>query len=95
MRTRRLGNSGLQVSTISLGSWLTFGESIDVIATQELIARARDLGVNLFDTADVYANGQAERALGAALAGAPRHEVVIASKCFFPASQLPTGRFRS
>jgi voltage-dependent potassium channel beta subunit len=92
MRTRRLGDSGLQVSVISLGSWLTFGESVDVEATRKLIAHARELGVNLFDTADVYANGQAELALGAALTGVPRHQVVLATKCFFPTSEAPTDR---
>ena len=92
VQTRQLGNSGLQVSVVSLGSWLTFGESVDVAATRELIARARDLGVNFFDTADVYANGQAEFALGAALADVPRHQVVIASKCFFAMSKRPNDR---
>lgn len=92
MRTQRLGSSGLQVSAISLGSWLTFGESVGVGATRELIAHARDLGVNLFDTADVYANGQAELALGAALAGVARNQVVIATKCFFPTSEEANDR---
>lgn len=89
MQTRRLGNSGLQVSTISLGSWLTFGESVDGAATRELVAQAIDLGVSLFDTADVYANGEAERALGGALDPANRQRVVLATKCFFPVSDAP------
>jgi len=92
MKTRRLGDSGLQVSTISLGSWLTVGEVLDVEATRSLVARARELGVTLFETADVYANGQAELALGAALASVPRHHISIATKCFFPMSEHPNDR---
>jgi len=82
----------LQVSAVSLGSWLTFGESVDVAATRELVAQARGLGINLFDSADVYANGEAELALGAALTGMPREHVVIATKCFFPTSEQPNDR---
>ncbi|MCA9511677.1 MAG: aldo/keto reductase family protein [Myxococcota bacterium] len=86
MRTRRLGDSGLSVGVVSLGSWLTFGESVDVAATSALVAQAVERGVDLFDTADVYANGEAERALATALRHVPRHRVVLASKCFFPMS---------
>ena len=89
MRTRPLGNSGLQVSAISLGSWLTFGESVDVDGTSTLVRRAFDLGVTLFDTADVYADGGAELALGKTLHGIPRHRIVLATKCFFPVSDDP------
>jgi len=92
MQSRRLGNSGLQVSTVSIGSWLTFGESVDEAATRELVAQAIDLGVSLFDTADVYANGEAERALGAALGPRQRQQVVLATKCFFPVSDAPNDR---
>jgi len=92
MKTRRLGRSGLQVSEISLGSWLTFGNAVDVSGTVELVHRAFDLGVNLFDTADVYAGGAAEEALGRALRELPRHHVVVASKCFFPMSSVPNDR---
>jgi aryl-alcohol dehydrogenase-like predicted oxidoreductase len=89
---RKLGRSGLSVSEISLGSWLTLGSSVDREATRELVARAFDLGVNLFDTADVYSNGAGEEALGHALRGIPRHYVVIATKCFFPMSERPNDR---
>ena len=58
MRYRRLGRSGLQVSEVSLGSWLTFGSSVDRKATREIVHRAYDLGINLFDTADAYAKGE-------------------------------------
>jgi len=92
MKTRRLGNSGLRVSEISLGSWLTFGNTVDVEGTVDMVQRAYDLGVTLFDTADVYAGGAAEQALGRALSGVPRSYVVVATKCFFPMSQVPTDR---
>jgi voltage-dependent potassium channel beta subunit len=92
MQYRKLGRSGLQVSAISLGSWLTLGSSVDRRATAGIVARAYDLGINFFDTADVYANGDAEEALGAALAAIPRRYLVIASKCFFPMSEHPNDR---
>ena len=92
MEYRNLGRSGLRVSEISLGSWLTLGSSVDAEATREIVHRAYDLGINFFDTADVYANGRAEEVLGAALAAFPRHYVVIASKVFFPMSDRPNDR---
>ena len=92
MELRNLGHSGLQVSEISLGSWLTFGSSVDREATRALVQQAYDLGINLFDTADVYAHGEGEEALGYALQGIPRPYVVIASKCFFPMSEHPNDR---
>lgn len=92
MRTRRLGDSGLCVGVVSLGSWLTFGESVDVDATSTLVQRAFERGVDLFDTADVYANGAAEIALGKALRHVPRQHVVLASKCFFPMSERANDR---
>ena len=63
MKYRRVGRSGLQVSEISLGSWLTLGSSVDQAATNGIVPRAFDLGINLFDTADVYAQGAAENSL--------------------------------
>jgi voltage-dependent potassium channel beta subunit len=92
MEYRKLGRSGLSVSEVSLGSWLTFGSSVDREGTRDLVHRAYDLGINLFDTADVYSNGEAEEALGYALRGIPRPYVVIASKCFFPMSERPNDR---
>jgi len=89
---RNLGRSGLVVSEISLGSWLTFGSSVDREGTKRMVHRAFDLGINLFDTADVYANGAGEEALGYALSGLPRTRAVVASKCFFPMSESPNDR---
>jgi len=80
------------VSEISLGSWLTLGSSVDREGTRELVHRAFDLGIDTFDSADVYANGAGEEALGHALRGIPRPYVVIATKAFFPMSERPNDR---
>ncbi|MBX3464278.1 MAG: aldo/keto reductase family protein [Planctomycetes bacterium] len=92
MLYRPLGASGLKVSVIGLGSWLTIGNAIDQAATANLVAAAFAAGVNLFDTADVYNHGEGERALGAAVRGLPRHRLVLATKCFFPMSDDPNDR---
>jgi len=92
MRTRALGRSGLQVSEVSLGSWLTLGSRVDHTETARLLHQAFDLGVNFFDTTDVYAQGEAELAVGEALTDLPRHHVVLATKCFFPMTEHPNDR---
>jgi voltage-dependent potassium channel beta subunit len=92
MEYRALGRSGLKVSEISLGSWLTFGATVDVAATADVVRAALDAGIDFFDTADVYAAGAAEDALGRALRGRPRHTLVIATKAFFPMSEDPNDR---
>lgn len=89
MQYRKLGRSGLEVSTISLGSWLSFGYKTDEAEAVKLVRRAYDLGVNLFDTANVYANGEAEEVLGKALAPLPRHTYVLATKAYFPIGKGP------
>ncbi|MEB2343865.1 MAG: aldo/keto reductase family protein [Deltaproteobacteria bacterium] len=92
MEHRPLGRSGLRVSEIALGSWLTFGASVDVPGTVEVVHAALDAGIVFFDTADVYAGGAAEEALREALRGLPRHKLVLASKAFFPLSEDPNDR---
>ncbi len=92
MQYRPLGRSGVKVSTISLGSWLTFGHKTDEAETVKCVRRAFDLGVNLFDTANVYAAGRAEEVLGGALAPLPRHEYVLATKAYFPVGPGPNDR---
>jgi voltage-dependent potassium channel beta subunit len=92
MKYRSLGRSGLAVSEISLGSWLTLGSSVDRAATRDIVHAAYDLGINFFDTADAYAHGEGEEALGAALKEFPRPYLVIATKCFFPMSDRPNDR---
>ena len=80
------------MSEVALGSWLTLGSSVDRADTQKIVRRAFDLGINLFDTADVYARGAAELTLREALSGLSRHHVVIATKAFFPMSDRPNDR---
>ncbi len=92
MHYRRLGRSGLKVSEISLGTWVTFGGQVDADRATDLVRAAYDQGVNFFDTADVYAAGQAEVLLGQAIRDLPREALVIASKAFFPSFPGPNGR---
>jgi aryl-alcohol dehydrogenase-like predicted oxidoreductase len=89
---RTLGRSGLRVSEIALGSWLTFGATVDRGDVGKIVGRALDLGVNFFDTADVYAGGAAEESLREALRGVPRQRIVIATKAYFPRSEDPNDR---
>ncbi|NNF06267.1 MAG: aldo/keto reductase family protein [Candidatus Eisenbacteria bacterium] len=81
MQYRRLGRSGLKVSEISLGSWLTIGTSVGEGESKKIIHKAWDMGVNFYDTADVYTQGAAEVVLGKAIADLPRNELVVATKC--------------
>jgi voltage-dependent potassium channel beta subunit len=92
MHYRRLGKSGLKVSEIALGSWITFGNQLDENQSSQLIHSAFDHGVNFFDCADVYAKGLAETMLGKAIQDLPREELVISSKVFQPVSSSPNGR---
>jgi len=92
MHYRRLGHSGLKVSEISLGSWITFGAQITEETAVSLIHAAYDQGINFFDNADMYANGQAEVVLGKAIQDLPREELVISSKVFWPVGKGPNAR---
>ncbi len=92
MHYRRLGRSGLKISEISLGSWITFGSQVDEKSGAELVRAAYDQGVNYFDNADVYANGQAEIIMGKAIRGLPREALVLSSKVFWPSMPGPNGR---
>jgi aryl-alcohol dehydrogenase-like predicted oxidoreductase len=83
MRSRTLGRTGLEVSAISLGSWLTFGSAGEESAIA-CVRRAVELGVNLFDTANVYERGRAEEVLGRALAPFERDRYLVATKVFSP-----------
>jgi aryl-alcohol dehydrogenase-like predicted oxidoreductase len=86
---RKLGGSGLRVSEISLGSWLTYGGSVEDQAAIDCIHRAFELGVNFFDTANVYRRGEAERVVGKALSGIDRDDYVLATKVYFPMGDGP------
>ncbi len=92
MEYRNLGASGLRVSTISLGSWLTYGRSVDDGEASACLARAYESGVNFFDTANVYATGAAEIALSRWIKGVPRSDLVIGTKAFFPMGDGPNDR---
>ncbi|MCX6079465.1 MAG: aldo/keto reductase [Chloroflexi bacterium] len=92
MHYRRLGRSGLKISEISLGAWVTFGSQVDEENSIELIQAAYDAGVNFFDNADIYANGLAETVMGKALKSIPREALVISSKVFWPTMPGPNGR---
>jgi voltage-dependent potassium channel beta subunit len=92
MHYRRLGHSGLKVSEISLGAWVTFGNQISENTAVELIKTAYEHGINFFDNADSYANGQAEKVMGKAIKELPREALVISSKVFWPTMPGPNGR---
>jgi len=92
MHYRRLGRSGLKVSEISLGAWITFGDQIDDKIASDLIHAAYDQGINFFDNADIYANGQAESVMGKAIKDLSRESLVISSKVFWPTMPGPNGR---
>ncbi|PXY21692.1 aldo/keto reductase [Prauserella sp. PE36] len=84
MEFRRLGRSGLSVSEISYGNWLTHGSQVEEEQAQACIKAALDAGITTFDTADVYANTAAESVLGRGLAGQRRESLEILTKVFWP-----------
>ena len=88
MRLRQLGSSDLQVSEISLGSWLTYGGGVGREQAEACVAKAFDAGINFIDTANVYSGGRAEEFLGEVLADRPRDSYVLATKLYF---QMPDG----
>ena len=95
MKYRRLGDSDLEVSEISLGSWLTYGVGVEADAARACLDEAFDQGINFIDTANVYGNGAAESFLGAALEGRPRDSYVLATKLYFPMTDSDRGLSRA
>jgi voltage-dependent potassium channel beta subunit len=91
MDYRRLGRSGLKVSELSLGSWVTYGNQLDVAGARECMAAAWDHGVNFFDNAEVYASGKSEEIMGEILAqlGWPRLRYVVSTKFFWGITDGP------
>ncbi|GAA3617632.1 aldo/keto reductase family protein [Microlunatus ginsengisoli] len=87
MEFRYLGNSGLKVSAISYGNWVTHGSQVEADRATECVRAALDAGITTFDTADVYANGKAESILGDALAGERREGLEIFTKVYFPTGE--------
>ncbi|MGE5714434.1 MAG: potassium channel beta subunit family protein [Betaproteobacteria bacterium] len=85
MNTRRLGRSGLKVSELSFGSWVTYGNQVDTRAARELMAAAFDAGVNFFDNAEIYAKGDSEVIMGKVLKelGWPRIKYIVSTKFYW------------
>jgi len=91
MEYRRLGRSGLQVSVLSLGSWVTFGDQFGVAEATECMNAAYEAGVNFFDNAEAYAGGKSEQIMGEAISKLawPRHSYTISTKVFWGLHELP------
>jgi aryl-alcohol dehydrogenase-like predicted oxidoreductase len=95
MLYRRLGSSDLEVSEISLGSWLTFGVGVEADRARAVVEKSFDLGINFIDTANVYGRGKAEEFLGEVLKDRPRDSYVLATKLFFPMTDSDRGLSRA
>ena len=91
MKYRKLGDSDLEVSEISLGSWLTYGVGVQKDAAQACLEAAFEQGINFIDTANVYGRGAAETFLGEALKHRPRDGYILATKLYFPMSDTDRG----
>ena len=89
MLYRHLGSTGVKVSEISLGSWLTYGNGVGDETAIQTIDKAYELGVNFFDTANVYNRGEAEKVVGKALRKYDRSSYVLATKVYFPMGEKP------
>jgi aryl-alcohol dehydrogenase-like predicted oxidoreductase len=94
MRYRQLGDSDIEVSEISLGSWLTYGSGVERDQTEACTRAAFDAGITLFDTSNVYGSGAAETAWGEVLSDYKRDSYVLATKVFFPMSETDRGLSR-
>src|SRR5437762_8400787 len=92
MRYRKLGSSDLEVSEISLGSWLTFSGGVEFEQTRACTDAAFEVGINFFDTANVYGRGAAESAWGEILSGRPRDSYILATKVWGQMSDDPSDR---
>jgi 1-deoxyxylulose-5-phosphate synthase len=95
MKMRELGDSGIAVSEICLGSWLTYGVGVEADSARACLDRAFDEGINFIDTANIYGRGAAETFLGDALKGRPRASYVMATKLFFPMTDTDKGLSRA
>jgi aryl-alcohol dehydrogenase-like predicted oxidoreductase len=95
MKYRRLGDSDLAISEISLGSWLTYGVGVEADKARACLDAAFDVGINFIDTANVYGRGAAETFLGEALKSRPRDSYVLATKLYFPMSDTDFGLSRT
>ena len=95
MKYRKLGDSDLEVSEISLGSWLTYGVGVEAEKARACLDAAFDAGINFIDTANVYGRGAAETFLGSALKDRPRDSYVLATKLYFPMTDTDYGLSRA
>src|SRR5438477_9439302 len=95
MKYRKLGDSDLEVSEISLGSWLTYGVGVEAEKARACLEEAFDQGINFIDTANVYGRGAAESFLGEALQARPRDSYVLATKLYFPMTDTDFGLSRA
>src|SRR5689334_8429481 len=95
MKYRKLGDSDLEVSEISLGSWLTYGVGVEADKARACLEEAFNQGINFIDTANVYGRGAAETFLGEALQGRERDSYVLATKVYFPMSDTDRGLSRA
>jgi aryl-alcohol dehydrogenase-like predicted oxidoreductase len=94
MKYRQLGDSDLQVSEISLGSWLTYSGGVEREAAEACVEKAFEVGINFIDTSNVYGKGAAETFLGEVLQDRPRDSYVLATKLFFPMTETDFGLSR-
>ena len=94
MKYRKLGSSDLEVSEVSLGSWLTYGVGVEADKARACLEEAFNQGINFIDTANVYGRGAAETFLGEALSGRSRDSYVLATKVYFPMSEADRGLSR-
>src|SRR5438093_9223546 len=95
MKYRQLGKSGIRLSEIGLGTWLTFGVGIDDGTAKKCVEAALEQEINFYDTADVYGLGEAEKSLGKILfkeLDVRRQDIVLATKCFAAMSKNPNNR---
>ena len=92
MQFRHLGRSGLKISAITYGNWITHGSQVDDATAHETIHAALDAGVTTFDTADVYAATRAEEVLGEALVGQRRESLELFTKVYWPTGTGPNDR---
>lgn len=94
MKYRKLGHSDLEVSEISLGSWLTYGVGVEADKARACLDAAFDAGINFIDTANIYGRGAAETFLGDALRSRPRESYILATKLYFPMTDTDYGLSR-
>lgn len=92
MKYRRLGKAGIKVSEVSLGTWLTYGKSVEKETAKACFKAAYEQGINFFDTANIYAYGESEKVVGEIIQDFNRSDLVLGTKVFFPMSKNPNNK---